>query len=165
MKDINDQYTKDTLPWTLESEYQVNGAIAAGMDSENTLIVGADGLYLFDSTQKNLVFEDLETSIPPTFNDQNTEVRLPKINRTFSVFGMRGGLFTFVTKDHWSLNLVPFQYGATLPEVTRKNIKFNMNPGFNYTGGFLTGSFSLNGKNLMLLTCEGLRIYTNTENC
>jgi hypothetical protein len=164
MKKIEDHFSKVTHPWELEREYQVNGAIAAGMDLENTLIVGADGFYLFDNIEKKLAYEDLETNISSAFNVNNSEVRLPKIKREFSVFGMRGGLFAFCTK-HWELHFLPLQYGVSVPEITRKNIRIFLNPGFNYAGGFLTGSFSMNGKKIMLLTCEGLRIFTNIENC
>jgi len=160
MKNRYKTFSPDTHPWRIESEYQVNGTIAAGMNDENTLVVGADGFFLFDNVRKSLVFEERESNISKSFSAQNSIVTLPNTDKTFHVFGMRGGIFNFCGNDNWTLNLIPIEYGVTHPVLTRREVEIILNPGFGYNGGFLAGSFSRDDKKLMLLTCEGLIIYS-----
>lgn len=150
--------------WRYYSSVKVNAPIAIGWLSDDSLfIVNADGLFIYDTTKREIVFEDFESELLEGMSHNNLRYFIKEKGVEIDVFGIRGGGGNLFTNDNkWSIRLVNLAWNIVVPILTNmRTSKFyflRLHQLF-YEGHKHIG-FSNSGKYFVVMGDEGLDIYS-----
>ncbi len=125
---VFDQYSRDTSivaeaeGWRYYSSVKVNAPIAIGWLSDDSLfIVNVDGLSIYDTAKRDIVFEDFESELLEGMSHNNLRYFIKEKGVEIDVFGIRGGGGSLLTNDNkWSIRLVNLAWNINLP-ILRNN--------------------------------------------
>lgn len=116
----NDKLVKETDEWGYHSSIKFSGIIATGwFSNDDLLLINADGIFIYDVFNKEIVFRDYETPLERNLSDDNLSFFVGIRSENVSVFGLRGGGGNLLTKNNrWSLYPMEIAWNTKIPRLS-----------------------------------------------
>ncbi|MBL7756362.1 MAG: hypothetical protein JNL59_03180, partial [Chitinophagaceae bacterium] len=130
---------------------------------DNLFIVSIDGLFIYDTSKKEIVFEDYYSEVLEGISQNNLRYLIKEKGGEVDIFGVRGGGGNLFTNDNkWSIRLVNLAWNIVVPILTsNRTRKFYFlkleqlfYEGYKYVG------FSNSEKYFVVMGDQGLDVYS-----
>ncbi len=164
----NETLLCDTGEWFFHSSVPLNGVIAMGwMSKDDIVVIGIDGIFVYDIVKKKVVIEDYETSFQKYISNDNLTFCIKTLDEKVDIFGKRGGGGNLLTKDNtWKLEMVPITWNINVPRLLNYKsggqwfLELHQNT---YEGNLYLG-FSKSEKYFAIMGDRGIDVYSKKIN-
>jgi hypothetical protein len=116
----DESLNKSIEGWMHHSSVSINGVIAVGwLQNDDIMVIGSDGIFVYDIQKKGIVFEDYETELKHNISHNNLIYFLENRNEKVNIFGLRGGGGNLLTKDRWHLDIINLTWNIKVPRILK----------------------------------------------
>lgn len=160
----DENFVSEAEGWEYYSSVPINAPIAVGwFNDDNLFIVSIDGLFIYDTSKKEIVFEDYYSEVLEGISQNNLRYLIKEKGVEVDIFGVRGGGGNLFTNDNkWSIRLVNLAWNIVVPILTSNRTRkfYFLKLEQLFYEGYKHVGFSNSEKYFVVMGDQGLDVYS-----